>query len=227
MISVLGHRGATGNVPENTIAAFAAARQLGADGVELDVRLTADGQLVVHHDPAVASGAVIASTPRRELPASVPTLAEALEACGRMFVNVEIKNIPIEPGYDPEARVARLAADAVAESGAEDRVILSSFDLATIDAVHRAHPDIPTGWLTLAGYDQLRAVAAAASRGHRALHPQDPSITPDVVAACQGAGLRVVAWTVNDADRMRALTAMGVDALITDDVPLALSLRSG
>lgn len=226
MISVLGHRGATGNAPENTIAAFAAALALGADGVELDVRLTLDGHLVVHHDPVVPSGAVIASTPRAGLPASVPTLAEALEACGPMFVNIEVKNLPIEPGYDPEARVALLAADTVAERGRADNVILSSFDLGTIDAVHAEYPGIPTGWLTLDGYDQQGAVAAAAARSHAALHPQDASVTPAVVDTAHAAGLRVVAWTVNDAERMRRLAAMGVDALITDDLPLALSVLS-
>src|SRR4051794_26258624 len=108
---VLGHRGASHARPENTLAAFAKAREFGADGVELDVRRSADGQLVVHHDPQVEGFGIIYehdfATLRTARP-DVPTLAEALGACAGMIVNVEVKCLPWEPDADtPEHEVVR------------------------------------------------------------------------------------------------------------------------
>src|ERR1700748_2973484 len=94
---VLGHRGASAVEPENTLAAFARARELGADGVELDVRRTAHDVLVVHHDPRVDGLGVIVGSSFAELHAAVPaipTLAEALDACRGLLVNAEIKCLP-------------------------------------------------------------------------------------------------------------------------------------
>lgn len=196
---------------------------MGAHGVELDVRLTVDGELVLSHDPVTESGQVIAETRRADLPDWMPSLADALDACAGMVVNVEVKNIPIEPGYDPEAVVATRAAEVIVERGRAADVVVSSFDLATIDAVRAVQPEMATGWLTLAGYDQSRALASAHARGHRALHPHVDGITAGLVAAAHDEGMRIAAWTVNDADRMRELAAWGVDLLITDDIPLALT----
>jgi glycerophosphoryl diester phosphodiesterase len=223
---VLAHRGATQNAQENTIAAFQEAGRIGADGVELDVRRTADGQLVVHHDAVLPSGDAIAALPRSALPPYVPSLGEALDACGDLFVDVEVKNLPIEPTYDPEGRVGVETAAAVLDLGLADRVVLSCFDLRTIDAIRAAHPELRTGWLTLAGYDQHQALDAVARRGHPFLHPQDAGVTAELVDAASAAGVRIVTWTVNDPARMLALAAMGVDGLITDDVPTARAVLS-
>ena len=81
MPRVFAHRGASQRAPENTVEAFRLAAELGADGVELDVRRSADGALVVHHDPHLPDGRLIAATAFADLPASVPTLAAALDAC--------------------------------------------------------------------------------------------------------------------------------------------------
>src|SRR5258708_12273995 len=97
---VLGHRGASAVAPENTVAAFTRARELGADGVELDVRRSADGVLVVHHDPEVRGVGLIASLSFAELRAARPelaTLEEALAACRGLVVNAEVKSLPWEP----------------------------------------------------------------------------------------------------------------------------------
>ena len=103
---VLGHRGASPAAPENTLDAFALARELGADGVELDVRRTADGVLVVHHDPdgrrlRAARRARRSPTSARRGRAS-PTLDEALDACRGLLVNAEVKCLPWEPDADPD-----------------------------------------------------------------------------------------------------------------------------
>lgn len=223
VISVLAHRGSWSEErTENTVDAFLNARRLGADGVELDVRRGAEATLVVHHDAALAGGGVIALTPPASLPVWVPSLAAALDACAGMSVNIEVKNLPTEPGYDPDETVAIEVATLIGRRGMQARVVVSSFSLAAIDAVRAAAPDVPTGWLTLPGFDQVRAAETAAERGHTALHPHHSSLTAAIVAAVHAAGLAVSTWTVDDTDRMRELAAMGVDTIITNRPARAL-----
>ena len=105
MVRVIAHRGASAAAPENTIEAFRLARELGADMVELDARRTADGQVVVHHDATLPDGRTIVELARAELPASVPDLRDALAACEDMDVNIEIKNWPADPDFDPDEQV--------------------------------------------------------------------------------------------------------------------------
>ena len=107
---MLAHRGACRRAPENTLEAFRVARELGADGVELDVRRTRDGVLVLSHDPVVEGFGLLVEHPFAKLRAavpSVPTLEEAFDVLAGLIVNVEIKCFPTEPDADPERRVAR------------------------------------------------------------------------------------------------------------------------
>jgi glycerophosphoryl diester phosphodiesterase len=213
---VIAHRGASRVEAENTTAAFRRARTLGADWVELDVRLTADGRLAVHHDAHLPDGRPVAETPAASLPASVPSLAKALAACAGMGVNVEIKSELTEPSYDP----ARIAAAVVAEVGAwGGPVLVSSFDLATIDAVH-SH-GVATAWLVLTVDDAV--LSTLADHGHDALHPWEGAVTEDLVARCHAAGVEVNVWTVDDAERMRQLAAWGVDGIVTNVPDVAIT----
>jgi len=218
-VLVLAHRGAhdpeSPGVRENTVEAFRRAGRLGADGVELDVRQTSDGVLVVHHDAGLPDGRPIATTARRDLPAWLPCLEDALAACaGLALVNVELKASPLEPAFDPEYGPARAVAELLARP--HPAVLVSSFNLAALDVFHTAAPAIPTGWLTMTGFDQERAAADAAARGHSALNPPEAQVTQPLVDAVHGLGLRLVAWTVNDGARMAELAEMGVDVLVTD-----------
>ena len=107
--AVQAHRGSpdpASGVRENTLDAFVRARSLGADGVELDVRLTADGGLAVHHDPVIEGSGPIGELTVGDLPDHVPLLADALEACAGMVVNIEIKNQPWEQLSDTGDRAA-------------------------------------------------------------------------------------------------------------------------
>ena len=97
MTLVVAHRGASAVHAENTIPAFVAAREMGADWVELDVRLTADGVPVVHHDPVLTDGRVIRSLSVGDLPDELPTLEAAIESCAPLGVNIEIKSTPPYP----------------------------------------------------------------------------------------------------------------------------------
>src|SRR5262245_10721810 len=129
---IIGHRGASAAERENTIPAFELASLMGADGIELDVRRTADDRLVVHHDPRLPDGRVIRETRAVELPAHVPTLDAALDAAHGMFVNIEIKNDPSEPDFDESDWVAHRVCSALVHRGGGPRWLISSFRLPTV-----------------------------------------------------------------------------------------------
>ena len=106
MTLVIAHRGASKAAHENTLRAFFLAKEFRADWIELDVRRTQDGRLAVHHDAHLADGRVLCDTPADELPRHVPELAAALDACSPLGINIEIKNWPTDPDFDPEFRLA-------------------------------------------------------------------------------------------------------------------------
>ncbi|MDP9071866.1 MAG: glycerophosphodiester phosphodiesterase [Actinomycetota bacterium] len=226
MTLVLAHQGASAVRLGNTIEAFVEARRLGADGVELDARRTADGAVVVHHDPVLADGRAVAGVACTELPSWVPHLDAALEACEDMVVNIEVKDLPSEPGFDPSEPTARAVAALVGERRAHQRTVVSSFAMAAIDAVRSADPGVATAWLTLPAYDQRQALAAASDGGHTALHPHHHGVTPELVTAVHDVGLVVTAWTVDEPERIRWLADAGVDAVITTVPDLARAALS-
>jgi glycerophosphoryl diester phosphodiesterase len=217
---VLGHLG-------NTLDAFARSRSLDADGVELDVRRAGDGSLVVHHDPLIEGVGPILDLDRGSLPAHIPLLDDALHQCAGMIVNVEIKNLPVDPDYDPTEEIVRLVLAAIDATGAGPSVIISSFSLATVDAARAADPTLRTAFLTLPAWDQRRAVAAAAERGHSALHPHRRSLDAALVDLVHGTGMAIHPWAVDDAASATQAHSLGVDAIITDDPAAVLpALRS-
>jgi glycerophosphoryl diester phosphodiesterase len=216
--------------PENTVAAFLRARELGADGVELDVRRSGDARLVVHHDPEAPGVGLIARAPFaavREARPDIPTLDEALEACAGMIVNVEIKCLPWEPDSDAGDRaVVRAVVDLLqrAEHVPTTAVIVSSFDLGAVDAVRVLAPDLATGWLT-SGQQLRPAAAMAASHGHAWLNPDRPTAlrtSREDIAEAHRNGVRVNVWTVDDPAHVTRLAAAGVDAIITNTPEVAL-----
>jgi glycerophosphoryl diester phosphodiesterase len=215
-VSVIAHRGASAVRRENTVEAFAEARRLGADMVELDVRRTNDGALVIHHDASIPDVGVIHELRRDALPTWVPTLEQAIHACDGMMVNVEVKNWPADPDFDEERRIATEVGERVAARGWVDRVLVSSFDLATIDRVRAVDEAIPTAFLTLPGADQLELAVMAKARGHGALHPHDFAVTGELVEDLHGIGMDINVWTVDDPDRMQTLVALGVDGICTN-----------
>jgi glycerophosphoryl diester phosphodiesterase len=220
--AVLAHRGSTDASIENTLEAFSEAKRLGADGVELDVRMTSDGALAVHHDPLIDGLGPVADLRVEQLPRYIPLLADALAVCEGMVVNVEIKNDPAQPGHDPGETVAALTAAAITEAGWNDRVIVSSFQASTLRAVQAADGQLPLGalWPFLA--DAEAGLALAVAEGWSAIHPFVTSVTPDLVRRAQGAGLAVHVWTVNARHDLTAFVQMGVDAVITDHLVEAL-----
>jgi glycerophosphoryl diester phosphodiesterase len=219
---VIAHRGASRLARENTVAAFTAATRLGAAGIELDARRCADGALVVHHD-AYLAGQPLIELCQVDLPPYVPTLAEALDACAGAFVNVEIKNDPSEPDFDPHETVADdVIAELQRRANPPQDWIISSFRIETVDRCRQLNPAIPTAWLTAnpVNPDDVTSTAAA---GHTAIHPWVPTVDRELIERCHAAGLRVNTWTCNDPQRAAELSSWGIDGICTDvpDVLLA------
>ncbi|HEY7946216.1 MAG TPA: glycerophosphodiester phosphodiesterase [Acidimicrobiales bacterium] len=222
-VLLLAHRGGSGPWRENTLEAFAGGLRLGADGVELDVRRTSDGVLVVHHDAEIDGVGAIHTLPARALPRWVPRLDQALAACAGAVVNVEIKNAPVEPGFNPgEAVAAEVAADLAGRAGHRDgspaHVIVSSFWPASLVTVHEVAPGIPIGLLVHPALDATEAARQATDMGCRALHPFHAQASPALVELVHGLGMAVSVWTVNEPADLAAVAAAGVDVVISDRV---------
>lgn len=226
MTAVFAHRGCTEGPRENTLEAFVEARRRGADGVEFDVRRSADGALVVHHDAGIEGVGLICQTPVLSLPDYVPLLAQVIDACQDMEMNVEVKNHPGDPGYDPTGSLARAVAAELLEQGRLDGVVVSSFDVPTIEAVRTAEPGLAIGWL-LGGLADLEAsLATAVVAGYEALHPFFAGVTPGLVARCHQAGLAINVWTPNTDAELESVFALGVDTVITDRLSAALAIAA-
>ncbi len=231
--------------PENTLEAFEAAIEVGADVVELDVRVTADNVPVVMHDADLSrttdgTGFVheIAlkelkgfSVKRRRGPrAEVPTVREALEVlAGRAEVNLEIKNMPGEPSFDsPREVAAEHAVRLVEEFGLQDTALLSSFNWLSIERVRELNPRIGTGFLTIAAIDPVAALVYARSKGHSFVLPQAPAVFSageEFVRQAHDDGIRVGAWVMDEEDGLRDLFAMGVDAVASNRPDVAVVVR--
>jgi glycerophosphoryl diester phosphodiesterase len=227
--AVIAHRGASAVRRENTVEAFVEARRLGADMVELDVRRTRDDVLVVHHDASLPGLGPIVEVRREALPPWVPTLEEAMDACAGMVVNIEVKSSPLDPDFDEGRWVAATVAEQVGEAAWRDRVLVSSFDLVSVDRVRTIDDAIPTALLTLPLIDTREVAATAWDHGHRVLHPHDLAVTPELVTDLHARGMAVNVWTVDDPDRMVALAEMGVDGICTNvpDVLVRALTRAG
>jgi glycerophosphoryl diester phosphodiesterase len=213
---VIAHRGASADHRENTLEAFGGALEQGADWVELDVRLSEDGHLVVHHDASYADGRAVARTGADDRPEYVPLLPDALAACVGMGVNIEIKNSPgdLGDGVEQDMSIARLVTGLLRERppGA-DPVLVTSFDEATLMNLRSL---VPTGLLAWDLGSDPGAVERAAAAGDVAVHPWDAIVDAHLVQRCRALGLVVNTWTVDDPARIVELVALGVDGIITN-----------
>jgi glycerophosphoryl diester phosphodiesterase len=232
---VVAHRGASIGHPENTIEAFEAAIDLGADAVEFDVRMTADGHAVVIHDSDVSrttdgAGLVSEMTLDEIRALGVPTVEEALRCLsGRAAADIEIKNLPGEPGYTPEREAAVEATLAALDSvGFSGQVIVSSFNPASIAHSRALRPDVPTGLLTGYEVDADEGLARATDHGH-------PWVLPFVLKVLEandgfservhGSGMLLGVWIADEPDTARRLFDLGVDAVATNDPRAIVPVR--
>lgn len=228
--SIVAHRGASADAPENTRAAFLLAMEQGADGVELDVHLTADGRLCVIHDHVLdrtttGTGLVGSKTmaelarlsagawfSSRHAGETVPELADVLPLFpAGAVVNVEIKNGPV--WYDG---IGSAVAERLSPWKHKLSLIVSSFDHKVLEEVHRREPDLCLGLLYEAvlydpvGY--LRRLPYPVG----SLHVWHHLVTSELVHAAHAAGVKVLAYTADREEDVRRLVACGADGIITN-----------
>ncbi|MBF6559185.1 MAG: glycerophosphodiester phosphodiesterase [Candidatus Binataceae bacterium] len=246
----IAHRGASGDYPENTLIAFAAARDLGAPYIELDVRMTREGRVVVAHDEDLGrvagrgglireltlaelstidaahnfAPAGVAGFPFRGRGIRVPELAEVFAACPGQHFIVEIKQT--RPSLVPAL------LDVIDRAAMGRRVLIASELQGPIDEVRAAAPSLPTNFPTPEVAAFMMSLAPGAPplvpRGDALQVPPEHEgwkiVTAESVAAAHRLGVEVHVWTVNDASAMRAMLAAGADGIITDYPACALAI---
>ncbi len=207
---VIGHRGASGHAHENSLAAFRKSIELGSDGIELDIHSTADGALMVHHDPYVPGIGVISRLPQSALQSyrlpngePIPTLAETLAVCDGQDVWVELKTLAAE--WDGHLFAALEGATAATCCG------VHSFDHRIILRLGEQCPSLRRG-LLLSAY-LLDNSHILHSSGADTLWMEASLIDADLVADLHEDGREVIAWTANEDEEIRRLIALGVDGI--------------
>jgi glycerophosphoryl diester phosphodiesterase len=238
---IFAHRGASAHAPENTLAAFELALAQNADAIELDVKLSADNQVVVIHDPTVdrttANPGRVKDLSLRQLQSldagsffsqkyrgeKIPTLEEVFEAVGkRTFINVELTNY-----NTPRDQLVEAVCTLIKKFGLEQRVMFSSFFASNLSKARAYLPEVPRGLLAFNGLLGAWARSFGFNFGsYQALHPYLKDVTSQQVQRVHRLNRRVHVWTVNAAEDMRRLFHWGVDAIFTDDPQLAVQVRS-
>ncbi|HEX8992921.1 MAG TPA: glycerophosphodiester phosphodiesterase family protein [Anaerolineales bacterium] len=234
---VLAHRGDRAHAPENTLPSFELAFSHGADAIELDAKLTADGHIVVFHDATLerttnGKGRVArkALTELRVLDAGsyfsegfrgerIPLLEEVFDALGKkLIINVELKNYDT-PGDDLVERVC----DLVVKCGLQERVIFSSFLARNLNKARRLLPGVPRGLLAARHLAGAWARSFGFSFGDYALlNPCIDDVDSHAVQRVHRLRRRMFVWTVNKAEDIKRLNGWGVDGIFTDDPALAI-----
>ncbi len=219
----IAHRGASGRFPENTLRAFAAAIEAGAQMCELDVQLTLDGGVVVIHDETVerttdGRGTVRSMTlaelkcldagvrfGREFAGERIPTLQEVMTlAEGRCGLNIEIKSVGVE----------RKVCELIVERRTLATAMISSFDWDALAVVRHFEPRVRVG--LLASQWPARLVGAAFELRAESINPRSDIVTEDLCIAAHERSLSVYTWTVDEPDEMRRLIAFGVDGIMTN-----------
>ena len=204
-MKVIGHRGWPERYPDNSIDGIKAASGVAAM-IETDIRRTEGGELVLSHDPI-------------EDPGGLVRLDELLAAFPDFPFNLEIKNFPGEPDFDPDHGSGLETA-----ARARPFDLLTCFFWPTVDEIHRRFPEVSTGLLVDRSWDLTIAIQHARSAGHKTLVPHWSVALeqPQATAAAAEQGLEVAVWTLNDFTLITELANLGVTAIITDD-PGAMS----
>ena len=227
--AIIGHRGARGEAPENTLAGFRQAVGSGADGIELDVRLSSDGHLVVLHDAGLRRttgdprrahritrselGGLDArrDTPGWHSPAGVPSLEEVIEACP------DDTHFQFEVKATRRATLERIAAELarlVERHDMHHRCVISSSHAPFLEGIGREYPALRRGYVCRRSF--RLPVLGSRLLGSEWLILHYRLVTPWRVARARKQGLKLSVWTVNDLSEAERLAALGVDSLITD-----------
>jgi glycerophosphoryl diester phosphodiesterase len=236
--TVIAHRGDRIHAPENTLAALTMAAEKGADAVEFDVKLTADGQVVVIHDQTVdrttnGTGKVsrFPLAALRDLDAGawfseqfrhepIPTLDEVFETVSkRVHMNVELTNYAT-----PYDNLVSKVAELVKKHGAQERTLFSSFLPYNLRKMRLLLPEVPRGLLILPGWLGFWGWTFGWKRDYFSLHPNLADITPGLIDRVHAIGKRIHVCTVSTEKDLKKMTGFGVDAIFTDNTELILRL---
>jgi len=236
---ILCHRGAKNYAPENTLAAFKIALEMGADGFELDTQLTSDGHIIVYHDRIVdrttnghGKPFQLSLTELRELDAGsffsekfrgekISTLDEVFETIGkRAIINIELKNF-----LTPFDNLTEKVCEVVRRHGMQSNVIFSSFLPWNLKKAARILPEVPRGLITIKGRWGIWGRSFGFNFGnYDALHPFLGDVTAQQVQRVHKLRRKVNVWTVNTEDDIRRLLSWGVDGIMTDEPELAVRI---
>lgn len=217
----IGHRGAKGFVSENTLPSFQKAMEIGVDGIELDVRLTADGELVVIHDEAIDrttnGNGLVSQFSLKELKAfrinstlEIPTLSEVLNIIDKKcLLNIELKE------YETADKVVALINEFIIdENWNYSHFIVSSFNWHALQNVRVLNPEIPIGVLTETDLEMAfifaKFLKADAIISHYSL------INEPEVIEIQNAGIKIIAWTVNEKKAIEKMKELKINGIISD-----------
>jgi glycerophosphoryl diester phosphodiesterase len=235
-IAIYAHRGASAYAPENTLSAFRMAVDHGADAIELDAKLSADGHVIVFHDQTVnrttgGEGKITQQT-LGEIKAydagswfssqftseRIPTLDEVFQHVGqKLLVNVELTNYAT-----PNDDLVEKVMESVRIHNMQERVLFSSFHPVTLLKARRLMPEIPAAILATPGWTgALSRSWLGRLMSSEFVHPYLTDVDQAFIDRQHALGRKVNVWTVNDPEDMRRLVRWGVDGIITDDPRLA------
>lgn len=221
---VIAHRGASLREKENTMAAFRAAAEMGANWVELDVRLSRDGVPVVVHDPRLGDGRRVAETVVSDLPEYVPSLSAVLEEFPDLGLEIELKYEQSEADGRTPRDLAEAVTTVVAAMPRRGPMALTSFDAEVLAHVRDLAPNLRTGRVTHFVEDLDALLRDLGDAGHSLWVPHLAQLDPLSLAKAHELGVEVHVWTVDAPGLIRHFFEMGVDGVITNVPDVALEV---
>jgi glycerophosphoryl diester phosphodiesterase len=220
-ILTIGHRGAKGHAPENTLLSFKTALAFGVDGIELDVHLSADQEIVVIHDDTINRTTnqvgMVNSMTLKDLKSAkidnhleIPTLCEVLDLIDKKcFVNIELK------GAHTTEAVLKIIEHYISEKNWNyNHFLVSSFNWVALLDLHLLNPKIPLGVLTESDLDL--ALAFAKFIEAKSIHPYYHLLTHEKTTQIQDEGFQVLTWTVNEPEDIQKIKSFHVNGIISD-----------
>jgi len=230
-VLIMAHRGFSGKAPENTLAAFQKAIEIGSDFIELDIRFSKDGHLVVFHDDTLQrttnGKGKVAEFSLQELKRldagfwfgaafsgeKIPTLREVLDlARGRISLNIELKKG--DQGRYTMTDLADRALEEVQRGGMEQQVLFSSFDLSAAKRIREKNPAIPVAFITRSPWNSPRE--AFGGELLLFLNARKTTLNETNLARAHHQGIKIIVWTLDTEDEMEKFISMGVDGIVTD-----------
>lgn len=234
---IFAHRGDSAHAPENTLAAFRLAAAEGADAIELDAKLSADGQVIVFHDErlerttdgkgrvrdrqaadlqSLDAGRHFSESFRGE---RIPLLSEVLQQLGnRLLINIELRNY-----WTPRDDLVHAVCRLVKQHALEGSIMFSSFLGSNLSLARRILPGVPCGLVAMRGWPGLWSRSFGFSFGDcEALHPNVVDTTAQQIRRVHRLKRRIHVWTVNAREQVQQLIEWGVDGIITDNPRLVL-----